>query len=263
MRRTQQRTQRRNQRRTQPRRPRPAPLATALALLALGSAAPPAAAWEVRDDAPAAAFGEFHRRFAFSAYHFPRREAAPLGLTGFEIYVDLAADRDFDEQGFYPQVVDGGLPGGTLGVARVGVRKGLPGNVDLGLAYGQAIDGDLELLSADVLWAFVDGGAVTPALALRLTATRSLGGSPYELEQYGGELMISKGFPVLTLYGGVGWYSADGTLDRSDGGRLGADADGEVYYAGVIVNLVILPKLTFEAEQGEAFQVAAKIGIGF
>lgn len=245
------------------RRTAPPTAALLLVLAAALAAAPPAAAWEVRDDAEQPAFDEFHQRFAFNAYHFPRREAAPLGLTGFEIYADLAIDRDFDEEGFYPQVVDGDLPGGTLGIARVGVRKGLPGDVDLGLHYAQAIDGDVELLSADVQWAFVDGGAVTPALALRVTGTQSLGGSAYELEQYGAELMISKGFPVLTLYGGVGWYTADGTLERFDGSRLGADADGEFYYAGAIINLVILPKLTIEVEQGETTQVAAKLGFGF
>jgi len=235
----------------------------AVAALFVATFALPAAAWEVRGDAPRAAFDDFHRRFSFSAYHFPRREAAPLGIAGFEIYADAAFDPDFDDESFYPLVVDGSLPGGTFALSRVGVRKGLPFGLDLGVAYGWALDGDVELVSADVLWAFVDGGAVSPALALRVTGTQSTGSGRYDVEQLGAEVMISKSFPVLTLYGGAGVYDSDGTLERSGGGQWRSSDSGTVYYAGVIINLVILPKLTVEAEQGDHLQAAVKLGIGF
>jgi hypothetical protein len=236
--------------------------AALFATLCLAGASP-AAAWEVRGDAPKQAFDDFHARFSMTAYHFPRREAASLGLAGFEIYADAALDRDFDEESFYPLVVDGDLPGGTMAVSRVGVRKGLPFNLDLGVSYGWALDGDVELISADVLWAFVDGGLVSPALALRVTGTRTTGSGRYDLEQYGAELMISKSFPVLTLYGGAGVYDSDGTLQRTGGGEWSSNDSGTVYYAGAVINLVILPKLTVEAEQGDHFQAAVKLGIGF
>jgi hypothetical protein len=229
---------------------------------ALLGAALPAAAWEVRPDAPEESFRLFHERFAGAAYAYPRHSASPLGLVGFEVYADLAGDRDFDEEDFYPDVVSGDLPGGTLGIARVGVRKGLPGNVDLGLSYGQAIDGEVELVSGEVQWAFVDGGAVTPALALRLTGTQSVDSGPYQLEQYGAELMVSKGFAVLTPYLGGGFVWDEGTLERSGGGALSADDEHFVVYGGVVLNL-LLPKIVVEVEKAEHVQGAVKIGFGF
>lgn len=234
--------------------------AAVLAVCAL--AALPAAAWEVRDDAPRPAFEAFHDRFATAAFHYPRHGAAPLGLVGFELYADLSADLEFEDEDFFPDAVSGDLPAGALSIARVGVRKGLPGDVDLGLAWGTAVDGDLDLVSADVQWAFLDGGAVSPAMALRLTGTRTVGGGPYELDQYGAELLLSKGFPLLTPYVGAGVVWSEGRLARAGGGELTVDGTRTVLYAGVVINL-LLPKITVEAEQGEGFQVAARIGFGF
>lgn len=243
--------------------PRPEPLAAVLLCLTLAAvAAAPAAAWEVRADAPRPAFEAFHERFATAAFHYPRHGAAPLGLVGFELYADLSADLDFESESSFHDAVSGSLPAGSMSLARVGVRKGLPGHVDLGLAYGTAVDGDLDLLSADVQWAFLDGGAVSPAMALRFTGTRTVGGDPYELEQYGAELMLSKGFPLLTPYGGAGVVWSEGRLERSAGGTLTVDGTQTVLYAGVVLNL-LLPKISVEAEQGEGFQLAARLAFGF
>jgi hypothetical protein len=118
-----------------------------LLFVALGATVPsaPALAWDVNGDAPGADFHAFHRRFSSDAYHYPRHGAAPLGLTGFDVFVDAAVDRGFDDEPFAGTVIDGSLSGGFLSVARVGVRKGLPGGFDLGVAYGQALGGDVKL----------------------------------------------------------------------------------------------------------------------
>lgn len=236
--------------------------AVAVALVLALAAAPPAAAWGVRQDAPPTAFRLFHERFADAAYHFPRHSASTLGITGFEIYADVAVDRDFDSQDFYAAAVSGGQPGGWLTVGRVGVRKGLPGHVDLGLAYGRALDGDVELLSGDVQWALIDGGPLKPALSLRLTGTQSVDSGPYQLEQYGAEVMLSKGFAVLTPYVGAGLVWDEGRLERTDGSRISTDQTHLVAYGGVVINL-LLPKIAVEVDKGDALTFAAKVGFGF
>jgi hypothetical protein len=251
------------------RRHRPSGAAGArLALLALGlalAAAPPAAAWELRDDAPPAAFEEFHRRFGFAAYPFPRHGAAPLGLVGFEVWADAAVDQDFDDQSWSGLVLAGDLPAGLLTVGRVGVRKGLPGGIDLGASYGRALGSDVELAAVELSWAVLDGGAVSPAFGLRAVAARTLSDDPYELEQYGVEALLSKGFTVLTPYVGAGAYHSEGSLARSEaagGGRLDTDESRGYLLAGATLNL-LLPKLTVEVEQGETFQAALRVAFGF
>jgi hypothetical protein len=234
-----------------------------LVALAASALAGPASAWEVRPDAPAADFEAFHRRFAFAAYPYPRHGAAPLGITGFRIYAEATGDLEFEDEPFFAAAIDGDLPLDTLSIARVGVRKGLPGGIDLGASWGRAVDGDVELISGELSWAILDGGAVAPALALRLTGTQTTGGGAYDLDLYGAELELSKGFAVATPYVGAGAYAADGTLDRGAlGSRFETDDTAVFVYAGVTINL-LLPKLTFEVEQGEAFQGAFNLAFGF
>lgn len=238
-------------------------LIVAAALTASAGLAGPAAAWEVRSDAAEADFQAFHQRFAFAAYPYPRHGAAPLGITGFRIYAEATGDLEFADEPFFEGAVDGDLPLDTLSIARIGVRKGLPGGIDLGASVGRAVGGDVELISGELSWAILDGGAVTPSLGLRLTGTRSTGGGPYDLDLYGAELELSKGFAVATPYVGAGAYVADGTLDRGAlGPRFETDDTAAFVYAGVTVNL-LLPKLTFEVEQGEAFQGAFNLAFGF
>lgn len=217
----------------------------------------PAAAWDVREDPPAEDFRAFHDRFSSAAYAYPRHSAAALGLTGFEVYVEATYDEEFDDQPFAGTVLDDDLTGGFLSVGRVGARKGLPGGIDLGLSYGRVLDGDIELISGEVQYAFWKGGPLTPAFSLRLTGTQTTGSSRYDLDQYGAELLLSKGFTVLTPYVGVGAVYSEGQV-----GDLEADGTEFIAYAGLTLNL-LLPKITVELEQGEDLQGAVRLGFGF
>lgn len=240
----------------------------ALALLAALAAAPAASAWSVSPSASRAEFEAFHSRFAASMYAYPRHGAAPLGLIGFDVWAELAADEGFAGEPFFDGAVSGDLTGDLLLFGRVGARKGLPGGIDIGLSYGQALEGDLELATAEIGWAIVDGGLISPTLGLRLTGTRTIESGAYELDQYGAELILSKGFAILTPYVGGGVVYSEGRLDRgleTDGTSAAAfetDDTRFVAYAGLTLNLV-LPKITVEVEHGEAVTGAVRVAFGF
>lgn len=232
-------------------------------LLAFLVAVPVQASWEVSPNATSEDFQAFHSRFSSGAYFYPRHGAAPLGLIGFEVYADATYDEGFDDEPFNDTAIDGDFTGGFLSVARIGARKGLPGGIDLGVAYGEALDGDLKLLSAEIQYAILKGGLVKPALSLRVTGSRSMDSETYDLDQYGAEVLLSKGFAVLTPYVGAGIVYSKGTLDR--GSLLTAFEEEEtrgVIYGGVTLNL-LLPKITVEIEKAEEIQGAVRIGIGF
>jgi opacity protein-like surface antigen len=237
-----------------PSRLRPLPLFGAALLSALLATAP-AAAWDVRDNPPPDDFRAFHERFSSAAYAYPRHGAAPLGITGFEIYADATYDDGFDDEPFAETVLDDDLTGGFLSVGRVGGRKGLPWGIDLGLSYGQALGGDIELISGEVQVALLRGGVVQPALSVRLTGTQTQGSSRYELDQYGAELLLSKGFTVVTPYIGAGVVYSKGRL-----GDLEEDSTDAVIYAGATLNLLL--KITLELEKGEVVQGAVRVGFG-
>jgi hypothetical protein len=95
-----------------------------------------------------------------------------------------------------------------------------------------------------------------------VTGTRTIDARAYRLDQYGAELLFSKGFVVLTPYVGAGLVRSRGTLDSPIGGsRQETDTRG-VLFAGVTLNLLV-PKIHFEVEKGDALQAAVRVGIGF
>lgn len=230
-------------------------------IVLLFAAALPALAADLRPGAPEEDFREFNRRFAMAAYHFPRHGAAPLGWTGFDVYADAAVDQSFGDEDFAETVLDDDLIGDMLVVGRVGARKGLPGGINIGLSYGRALETDITLISGELQWAIIKGGTVAPALSVRLTGTQSSGSDVYDLDQYGAELLLSKGFTVVTPYVGAGIVRSEGSLESSLGRTFEDNETRGVIYGGVTLNL-LLPKITVEVEKAEVVQGAVRIAFG-
>jgi hypothetical protein len=232
-----------------------------LLTLVFFSLSTPAFAADVRPDAPEADFRAFNRRFAMAAYHYPRHGAAPLGLIGFDVYADAAVDQSFGDEEFVGTVLDDDLTGDMLVVGRVGARKGLPAGINIGLSYGRALETDIRLISGELQWAIIEGGTLSPALSLRLTGTRTQGSEVYDLDQYGAEILLSKGFTVVTPYVGAGIVRSEGSLDSSLGRTFKDSRTRGVAYAGVTVSL-LLPKITVEVEKAEVVQGAVRVAFG-
>jgi hypothetical protein len=227
----------------------------------LACAALPALAADVRPDATEADFREFNRRFSMASYYYPRHGASPLGLIGFDVYADAAVDSGFGDEDAVARTLDDDLTGDMLAVVRVGARKGLPAGINIGVAYGRALETDVDLLSADLQWAIIEGGVLAPALSLRLTGTRAMGSDVYDLDQYGAELLLSKGFTVLTPYVGAGIVRSEGSLESSLGRTFEDSQTRGIVYGGVTLNL-LLPKITVEVEKADVVQGAVRVAIG-
>lgn len=239
-------------------RPRSRTLVLLLALLS-GLASGTARAAEIDPSQPVAALETFHDQFSATAYPYPRHSAKPLGTLGFDVWAEVAVLPDAVAE--VERVAGESLTGDALVVYRVGARKGLPGGFDLGLSYGRALEPDIELVSAELSWAILEGGAATPALGLRATGTRTLDGEAYALDQYGLEVAISKGFAVLTPYAGAGFTWSESTFDESGGASFTTDSTRGFVFAGLILNLWV-PKITFELEQADDLQGAVRLAFG-
>lgn len=238
----------------------PAPAVLAILGVMAGWGAP-AVAWEVNQAAPREDLEAFHRHFAAAVYPYARHGAEALNLIGFDLYVDLAYAPDFDDEPFAASVVKGDLPGGGLSVARVGARIGLPRRFNLGTSYGRVLDGGTGLLSADLQWTALRGAGLGPALALRVSYGRSLGGDGYDVEVLGGELLVSKKVGPVTPFAGVGVIESEGRFREVPTGGLKTSGSTGVVFAGVTVS-VLVPRFTFSVERGEGWQAALRVGIG-
>ena len=226
------------------------------------SQVPAVTAWDLDPGASASDLNEFHVEFASAAHFYPRHGAGQLGVTGIEVFADLSASEELDDGDAVKRALSGDLPAGIFAVARVGARKGLPGRVNLGLTYGEVLDGDIGLWAGELQWSIIDGGLVKPSVAWRLTATRFEGSSIYEADSYGMDVYVSKGIGPLNAYAGIGLIDSEGVFRRSSGERFEADETMTVYFAGAVLDFLI-PKLTVALEKGESLQAALRVGFGW
>ena len=209
-------------------------------------------------------FQRFHDSFAPSVFLPPRHDAEPLGWVGFEVFVDASLASGFEDIERPPQPLDSELPTDGLLLGRVGVRKGLPGRFNIGASYAEVFDADFDLVEADLSWSWLKGSAVSPAVAVRISAARSLGGDRFDFEQYGVDISISKGFPVLTPYAGVALVRSESRLERPQSFSAVPfleESTDTVFFAGLRINL-LLPKITLAVEQGEEFQGVVRVSLG-
>jgi hypothetical protein len=235
-------------------RSRCARAAMAFGVAAVLCASLPARAWKVDGTASPAELAAFHHTFGVASHLFPRHKAEPLGWTGFEVWVDTSFLPDYQEGG-----VSGNLPEDGLAVSRVGVRKGFPRGIDLGVALGRA--GDVDLIDAELEWAILRGGVAQPALGVRLAAGRAKD-DVYELKRWSAELVLSKGFGPVTPFVSAGVVRAEADFQPATGPAFGANETHEVLAAGVTLSL-LLPRLTFSVEQAGELQFAVRAAIGF
>ncbi len=205
-------------------------------------------------------FERFVEEFGASVYPYARRGAQPLGITGFEVYAEISG-RDFDQQAF-SAVVDG--LDDPLVPVRVGVRKGLFGGIDIGASYAEVIDLDYSAWAFDVQKALLEPGAFRPGLGLRLAYTDGDLGNDLTFRQYGGELIVSKGFTVIAIFGGAGLVRSEGDLRNFGviGSRLESSATTSVLFAGLRLNL-LLPKFTLTVEKADQVQASLAVAFGW
>lgn len=215
--------------------------------------------WNLNPDAPKGEIEDFHKDFADAVYPYPGHDAVPLGLVGFEVYVDGSYNHGFGDAVGSQHPINGSLPGGVLSVARVGVRKGLPLGIDLEATYGRILGSDLNLISGSVQWALLKGGVASPALSFRLTGSQSTGVSYYRLRQLGVEAVASKGFTVFTPYIGAGFVRSESRFAFIEGHD--ATSTEPILFGGVTIKLLI-PRINLEVQKGRGFQATVKLGFG-
>jgi hypothetical protein len=148
-----------------------------------------------------------------------------------------------------------------LYVPKVHLYKGLPFGLDAGAFVGGASSVGATLFGADLRYALVDDSLTSPAIALRLSGTRSSNIGAVRVQTLAGDLMISKRLTLVTPYAGAGVVRIKATAGGA--GLSGESIDKSRVLAGFNVNFAIL-NLAFEAEKlGGNTTLSAKAGWRF
>ena len=205
------------------------------------------------------------RLLAQGIYATPVDPARARGLLGFDIGVAATAiPVDTDAAYWQNSVSQDFTISDHLVVPRVVATKGLS-VATISASYSQVPDSDLAVWGASLDVPIISGGIAKPTLAVRGAYATLQGSDNFELDTYGAELFLSKGFGPVTPYGAVGIArsNASGSLnvptvlpvileDTSTTNRI---------TVGVKLSLFI-PKIIVEATQGEERSYAAKVSFG-
>jgi len=155
-------------------------------------------------------FDDLSQQLGLAISYTPLAPAAPLGLLGLDIGVEVTA-ANIDETKDFWKNSTGDTPPSYLVIPKVHMQKGLPLGIDVGVVYGKAPGTDIGLVGGEIKWAFFKGGIASPAVAIRGDYTQLFGVDDISMKVYGADISISKGFGFITPYAGVGevWSSSE------------------------------------------------------
>ncbi len=184
--------------------------------------------------------------------------ATPLGIIGFDVGLEVSGT-DVKNTGAFNKA--GAGSSSTLYVPKVHLHKGLFGNLDIGGFVGRVGDVNGTVAGAEVRWAAIDDTVSTPAVALRLSGTRTTGMGAVKADSVGFDVMVSKRLTIVTPYAGVGSVRSS---VKATGTALSDESFNKTRgFAGVNVNLGVI-NLAVEAEkQGDNTTLSAKAGWRF
>jgi len=191
----------------------------------------------------------------------PLTPTTPLGITGFDLGLAVTATSIKNSDVLQKA---GAGDHSTLPVPSLRLHKGLPLGVDVGAMVGGVPGTNVRLYGAEVRYAFVAGGAATPAIGVRGSYTKLTGVDQLDFNTKGLDLSISKGFLMFTPYAGIGkvWV-ASAPKDIPSSTPTKESFSQNKVFVGINMNFG-LTNLAFEGDRtGEAVSYGAKLGFRF
>ena len=183
----------------------------------------------------------------------------PLGIIGFDLGLEISSTET--DSSLFDLASSGSFDGSEIIIPRVHAHKGLPFGIDIGASLASVPEVDATILGAEISYALIEGGAVSPAVGVRASYSQLQGVDEFDLNSAAIELGISKGVLFLTPYAGVGMVRSSVDPVNADG--LQSDSfDQRKLVVGAIVNLGFA--FTLELDQtGDYRTYTAKGGFRF
>ena len=198
-------------------------------------------------------------------YATPVDPARARGLLGFDIGVAATAVPIDTNAAYWQNAVEEDFTiSDHVVVPRIVASKGLS-VATLSAMYSQIPDSEIKVLGASLDVPILSGGVVRPTLAVRGSYAMLQGVDNFDLNTYGAELFLSKGFGPVTPYGAIGIARSDAEGSFTDPAlnsvTLTDEATTNRITLGVKLSLLI-PKIIVEATQGKERSYAAKVSFG-
>jgi len=234
-----------------------------LAVMALFFLSPPAGAATVQlsGGLTQQGFEDFSREIGVATSYHTVTPAEPLGLLGFNAGLETSFIDIREDAAYWKSALKGDAPK-YLFVPKIRVQKGLPLGIDVGAVYSRMSQIDTTLVGGEVKWSPLQGNPVLPAVAVRGSYTKLSGANDVDVQTYGADLSVSKGFAFVTPYVGIGqvWIRGD---ERSPLVALKPARINQFRsYAGVKVDFLIV-HLVAEVQHAEIPIYTTRLNVGF
>ncbi len=196
--------------------------------------------------------------------------SAPLGITGFDVGIEMSAISINNNSTYWKAAFNNDAPNYLI-FPKIRARKGLPFGLDIGAMYSYVPGTNVKVYGVELSKAILEGSVATPAVSVRTTYTRLAGVSDLNLQTFGLDASISKGFILATPYAGAGMMfinsEAKGNL-KSKSQTAGIDLKSETIsvprvFGGVKLTPIPLLAITVEAEYATRPIYSLKAAVSF
>jgi hypothetical protein len=192
--------------------------------------------------------------------------AEPLDITGFDIGIEVSAVSIAKNSNYWNSAFNNDAPS-YLFIPKIRARKGLPFGIDVGAMYSYVPDTNIKLYGAELSKAILEGSIDTPAVGVRATYTRLAGVNDLDLQTYGIDATVSKGFIIVTPYAGAGVMminsEAKGNLQRLAPTLAKENIAIPRFFGGLKITPIPLLGITVEAEYAERPIYSLKAAVCF
>ncbi len=184
--------------------------------------------------------------------------ATPLGITGFDIGVELTDTNMKNSSAF--AAAGAGSPS-DLFIPKIHIYKGLGWGFDIGGFVGGSSTVGATLIGLDLRYAFVDDTLTTPAIAVRVSGTRAQDMGDLTMNTAGLDLMVSKKLTVFTPYAGIGTVRVQSNVK---GTSLGEENFSKGRgFIGINTNFLGANFAAEYEQMGSNPSISAKVGFRF
>ena len=205
-------------------------------------------------------FLQLSEDFGAALSYKPLQPSEPLGVLGFDIGI-AATSTKMENSANYAAAFSDSVPT-SLVVPTLRASIGLPFNFDVGVSYGAVPDSNIELLGAELRYAFIAGGTATPAVAVRASYTTLAGIDQLKFSTTAVDLSISKGFAMFTPYAGIGkvWVRS---VPEASTNLAEENFDLNKLFAGFNMNFAVINIAVEGDKTGDATTYGVKLGWRF
>lgn len=206
-------------------------------------------------------FEDLSKEVGLIISYVPLAPAEPLGITGFDIGIEVTAANISSGSSFWELAISDQKPPDYILLPKVHVQKGLPLGIDVGAIFATAPGTNVSLYGGELKWAVMKGSIVAPAVALRGSYTALAGVDDIDASTYGLDASVSKGFGPLTPYGGIGqtWIK---TEEKAGIGLDDVSTSATKLFIGTKLKLLLL-SIVFQADFSDIQMYSARANFSF